>query len=265
MKRIHILDLIFYIIVMPYFPERNLVFIHLSRNAGSVIEEHLIGRRPDLFVSENNNGVKFIGHEEGLNKVLQHLTFGELRERMSPEEFDRAKIFTVIRHPYDRIVSDFEVFHGKVGMEEFREFLNQYLDDHQNKETNEEIDSRLVEIYRNFDGHYIQQHKFLLNAEGVIDPRVKILRYENLNEDIKAIVPELSGRFLKNTPNPCLGFYLSDPKIKQKIDSYYAEDFRLFGYSPVIPHLPQPNSQQKKNNAQKAQRKKKIKIQNQRN
>ena len=95
---------------MPFDRQRKLVFLHIPKTAGSSIEQAL-----DLFgpwQEENlQTGFGLIQSRDLLarnlsSNFLQHLTLAEL-EDLFPEILDQAKLFTVVRDPWQRLLSSY--------------------------------------------------------------------------------------------------------------------------------------------------------------
>ena len=125
---------------MPFVPNKNIFYIHIPRNGGSVIEKILYGESPDMY-SKKYNELLF-GYREKLTKMMQHYTYLEIIKLANKGKFQKALFFTVVRNPYHRITSDFYTFHisqeeaATKSIEElrtiFKTFLVNYLQKHKN-------------------------------------------------------------------------------------------------------------------------------------
>jgi hypothetical protein len=205
---------------MPVFEKQKLIFIHIPRTGGTSI----------FF---NNTYIEFDKKNNEVETKLNHLDIKDFRFH-SKNSFthlrftayekytktNKYKIFTIIRNPYDRIFSyyKYHIYKLKINkeilslnneFEKFNKYLNFYL---KNKQ---------YLVYRT-------QKYFLLNEHQVIDPKIKIIKYENLNQEIKNL-PKLNASinfiFKKNVYNQ------ENIEIVKK---HFLEDFINFDYSTKI-------------------------------
>jgi hypothetical protein len=205
---------------MPVFEKQKLIFIHIPRTGGTSI----------FF---NNTYIQFNTNFNEIETKLKHLDIKNFRfHSKSPfthlafteyEKYTKTnkyKIFTIIRNPYDRIFSyyKYHIYKLKINQEissldseaeKFNKYLNYFLKDKK---------------YLT----YKTQTSFLVNNDKVIDPSIKIIKYENLNEEIKNL-PRL---------NVSIDFISKkDIYIQENIEivkKHFLEDFLNLGYSTEI-------------------------------
>jgi len=94
---------------MPYFKKINTLFIHIPKTGGTSVENY--------FYSKYNIKRTFSTLFSTLqftinNHSFQHSTYLELfnNKEYLEIDFDNIKIFTIVRRPYDRIISDLFFF-----------------------------------------------------------------------------------------------------------------------------------------------------------
>ena len=141
---------------MPIF-NNEITFIHIPKCGGTSIEKFLQqnGYKMKLFTS---TGSIFInGH------TPQHCTFKELEELNLLTD----KVFTIIRPEIDRVVSEYFYIKNnrpnlKILFNSFDEFLDLFLDE---------------KNYILFDYHNVSNKEFLLNKKGVVDEKIKIFDF----------------------------------------------------------------------------------------
>lgn len=185
---------------MPLFIKNKYLFLHIPKTGGSSIEKEfkIRGDKP-VFFSE----ITYLnGHSP------QHTTYNELKSwNLIPDDFT---VFTVVRHPYERFVSEYNYRQT----EDWRESL-------------EDFSKRFLGMFRNeydWDNHHLSCSQFLKFSENV-----KILRFENLKEDFKNLTGwELIQHEMKKEKIITLAD-LTD-EIKEKIYSVWKEDFINYGY-----------------------------------
>ena len=170
---------------------------------------------------------------------LQHLTWLEMQEHklilwdtdkqrniVSNDLYQRndCEILTVVRNPYDRIISDL-LFNGILTSETIQNQNGVYrkLKKYLNKEDT-------------FDNHKLPQYMYITDSNGELIENIIILRTETLTADMKHIG---FTDFNYNLQTSKSNLEPKDTKysgaLNQKsihlINDYYKRDFELFGYT----------------------------------
>ena len=135
------------------------------------------------------------------NSSLQHLfymTIFKFRKKLNVD-FQNIKIFTVVRNPYDRIISDLFFF----------KLIKQ---DYTPKQVNNIIKNKYLNR-SDLDNHNKPQYKFITNHNCELIENIKIFKTENLNKSNDII-------------NKFLGFDINIVKdnINKNYDKYLNED-----------------------------------------
>jgi hypothetical protein len=195
---------------MPISSDNRLVFVHIPKTAGSSIEEVLQANElPDYF------GKRVAPATE---VSLQHLYLSELEQELDLQDL---KIFTVVRNPFDRIVSTYHHHKDKKGYTSwlFEDFVNHAL----NKENRRTF----------FDGHLEPQVNYVKSLKGY---KCKIFRFEELHK----VTVWLSEQLQKTIDLPHhrksdrlkdYRDYYSSESLKSLVASHYTEDIARFNYS----------------------------------
>jgi hypothetical protein len=198
---------------MPYYPDINVLFIHIPKTGGTNIENNItINTKQTLFSGETNTLLPFPYN----NKSLQHQFYTTIYKYKNELDinFENIKIFSVVRNPYDRIISD--LFWNKLikinysADEIFDVIKNNYL-------------------YRDdLDNHNIPQYKFITNEKLEIFPNIKIFKTETLNKDNEKINDFIGINFNIeiNNVNKDYSIYLNKNSISL-INDFYKKDFEL--------------------------------------
>jgi hypothetical protein len=206
---------------MPYYKEINTLFIHIPKTGGTSLEEYLNRNSSQTLFSLNTiNNILF--EKYNINTVsLQHLTYKEIYEykgMLNVDFNEHLKIITIVRDPYDRIISDLFYFH----------LINE------NNSSNDvyEIIKKYI-CARNYDNHNIPQYKFLLDNNNSLIPNVTIFKTENLSQQLKDygfqdfdVNSQINPQNIKKEK---YATYLNNNSIKL-INKFYKKDFELFNY-----------------------------------
>ena len=220
---------------MPYYPELNILFIHIPKTGGTVIEKSMKKMtKQNLFSLYPSN--KILKHPYN-NVSLQHQYYTTLytyRNLLNIRFDDTIKIFSVVRNPYDRIISD--LF--------WNDLIKPYF-------TSEQVFHVIQNKYLNrndLDNHNKPQYKFVTDDDCNLIPNIKIFRCEELNEKNDEINKyfNIDINIVQSNVNKDYSKYLNAKSIIL-INNYYKKDFELFDYPMKIvqPHLLLPNKKKK--------------------
>lgn len=189
---------------MPIF-NQDITFIHIPKCGGTSIENFAIENGFKLSLYHKGSSVLINGH------TPQHCTFSEIQKL----GLLTKKIFTVVRSDLDRVVSEFfyikkyrKYFKGE--FETFDEFLDLFLCDNN---------------YDIFDFHNKKCMDFLLNEHGVLDERIKIFNFFDIDgiENFLGIKGLKKYHDYKTDKN---NFYMSNKQI-QRIKDFYKDSIWL--------------------------------------
>lgn len=206
---------------MPYFYNDkivNILFIHIPKTGGTSVETYLSKK----YNIELNEKSLFIYKKHFMNASYQHQLYINIKNNKDffNINFNEIFIFTVVRNPYDRIVSD--LF--------FLKIINDVM-------STENICSVIKDEYliKSYDNHSIPQHLFLLDEDGEINENIKILKTETLNEDMYNLgYKDFKNHLYKIEKKKNTIDYLNSESIRI-INDYYDRDFLLFGYDKLTP------------------------------
>lgn len=201
---------------MPLCLKHNLFFIHIPKCAGTTIEKALDLQKAKCFFSKTRFDKLF-------NISPQHFSYKDLKIIFNLKRF---KLFTIIRNPYDRIVSEY-MYIQKEENEYWKNFKNLSFDLFVEKVF-------LIDEARRsnlFDNHFKLQYSFIEGGEDII----KIFKYENLQEafDWLNSTTELNLSFPheRNSEKMHYSFYFKYKKTIDTITEFYKKDLEYFNYS----------------------------------
>ena len=152
------------------------------------------------------------------NISLQHQYYTTLYKyrNLLNINFKNIKIFTIVRNPYDRIISD--LFWYRLIRKDF---------------TAEQVYKIIKNDYigKNFDNHNRPQYKFITDKNFKLFKNVKLFKTETLNQDNQKLNDYLGINInIKiNNINKDYSRYLNKDSINL-INYYYKYDFKIFNY-----------------------------------
>lgn len=205
---------------MPYFVDYNILFIHIPKTGGTSVEKYFSQKlKRKLSLKELYSITsKFNNHS------YQHLTYSELysnRKLLNIFFNSEMLIFAVVRNPYERTIS--ELF--------FQKLIKKNM-------SPKEVENKLVNYFKSrdlYDYHKIPQYLFVTDINDVINPKIKILKTETLNNDMKLLgFNDFDNIETLKTFRNELNYYdyLTDESIKM-INFYYDKDFQFFNYKKI--------------------------------
>jgi len=174
-----------------------------------------------------------------LQHSLQHLTWSEMvryNEILFENESDRRvtaespydrneyEILTVVRNPYDRVISEL-IFRGIINNETL----------HRPKIVFNKLKKFLEKQDDIFDNHKLPQYLYLLNEVGQIIENITILHTETLTDDMRRIgYTDFNHHFQVSKCKIKSGITKYSEALNRAsidlINSYYKRDFELFNY-----------------------------------
>lgn len=191
------------------FEEYQCIFIHIPKCAGQSIRNSLFD-----------------------NLLPGHITVYTYQMIYPKRTFDKFFKFTIVRNPWDRLVSSYLFLKGGGA----HQMDQQWADKHLRKFSSFEefVKSGLPNQHIRSYPHFRPQNKFLVGQEGDI-PVDFIGRVETLQEDFQTIKNELKTSqdllYVNKTPNKKRDFrkYYTE-ETKKIVFDIYNEDIILFNY-----------------------------------
>lgn len=203
---------------MPYFKNDtvNVLFIHIPKTGGTAVEYYL----SRSYTIPLSNSALYFFDTTFSHVSLQHQTLSTILDHRSRFNIEYTPmIFTVVRNPYTRLISDLSfnklITHTEAACT-ITNTIKSYL-------------QRFAEDETVLDNHVRPQHHFLI-VDGKIDPSIHILRQETLASDMDALG-------FKNFPikneSSCNYYNLLTFEAVSLINTVYKQDFLYFGYDMI--------------------------------
>lgn len=207
--------------------DRKLIFIHVPKTGGTSIEDMLWPhprRVEDLWM-----GIGPDGRNAYQTGGLQHLTAQLVKRHVGDALFDACYVFALVRHPVDRIISQFNFLNNRpdllrlLGLDGTRSFSD-YL-------------SRIVEVEH---VQWMPQSAFLLDDGGRVMP--ELFRLEDVSENFGVLAGKigLTRRAMihsqKSLPEDVPETWVTQSRDwlssdhLERIRRIYKDDFDLLGY-----------------------------------
>ena len=226
---------------MPIRHDLKLIFIHIPRTSGTKFEKLILDlkllRWPKCYINYLWGFSKYMILDSPYRCknnsffTLQHLTYTEIQSFFNNfiNEYPSIKAYktvTIIRNPYDRVLSLYKYKYGNKNSLSFIEFLNQ-------------IESILNSPpAKHGEGNskyfYLSQYDYLVNSNKTIDID-HIIRYEDFPDNFKFIHNKLENKksYFRDIYHKDNNTLLTD-EVKNKIYQIYKKDFIHF-YSDYAP------------------------------
>ena len=208
---------------MPISFDKELVFVHIPKCAGSSIEEALNidydtglrsadGIRCSQLQISNIDDLQNVERIYTKNTSPQHLPASVLK-KIIPHIFEEYTKFAVVRNPYDRIVSEYLYTKHKYHMT-FDNFIK-YV-----------FNLPKFERHVEFDSHMNTQSSFVYESNKLLVD--KIFKFENVNDVFNWLqLPEIHINSTNRT-TPWQEYYT--PELMQLVYNFYKQDFDNFNY-----------------------------------
>uniref|UniRef100_A0A6C0EUC1 Sulfotransferase domain-containing protein n=1 Tax=viral metagenome TaxID=1070528 RepID=A0A6C0EUC1_9ZZZZ len=212
---------------MPYFNNNdvNILLIHIPKTGGTSLENYF-SKKFDIPLDTNSLWMFFeteilVKNNIFFTSTLQHLTYQTIFKynKFLKINYDNITIITIVRNPYERIISDL-FFLKKINIntskEEVFDIIKTYL------------------TSDNLDNHNIPQYHFITNDNKELIPNIHILHCETLTTDMHNLGYTDFNIHIHNNPIKTDYYnFLNNDSIKL-INYFYHYDFKLFNYNKKL-------------------------------
>jgi hypothetical protein len=207
---------------LPYYPELNLIFIHIPKPAGGAIEELL---RPYRAPGNKTLLRRFLRYlpvrQDPMRAYIPgHSTTAWHRRTLGADTYGNATSFAVVRNSYERLVSEYENVR-------------------QNPKHHRHEKARRLDFnsYLRSNTRRLSQMSFIEAPDGSGVMVDRIIRFEALHDDLNGLLSEVranvalpTGGRLNSSEKKPLDHYLTEETV-QIINRACASDFHSLGYS----------------------------------
>jgi hypothetical protein len=222
---------------MPISYKHRIIFVHIPKCAGSsvqrLIDVNTIDelcfqdiKKTSIYVNPKKFSVDDVVRLT--HRTAYHYTYSELKKLLPFYFLKNFFVFSVVRNPYSRIVSE---YHYLLYQASINKAINSYVpESFQSFLT--KLDHTESDRIQMFEGHLEPQVSFLTDGEH-ISTNIKIYRYENLAECFAEIKQKTNGTVDYHTrkshiDKPYQEYYTQE--LQDKVYKFYKEDFDKFNY-----------------------------------
>jgi len=198
------------------------IFVHIPKTGGTTIES-LIWSNEEK--TEENLWMGFVDKYSNKYQTggLQHLLAKQIFCEVGKEIFLNSYKFSMVRNPFDRIVSQFESMKQR---RDLRDFIGMNASD--------SFDRYLDLIKNKKHVQWEPQWKFLYDDEGhkIVD---KVMRFENFKLEVSSLLKSFNIKideipWLNRSGRKKTEYYYCDSSY-EKVRNMYKRDFELLEYS----------------------------------
>ena len=205
---------------MPYYINKHILFIHIPKTGGTSVENYL--KHNDTQILYSFFGNKFFPTKELQKYSLQHQAYNTIYEYrdLCKIKFDnRIRIISIVRNPYNRIVSDlffFNLIKHNTNKKEVYNILQYYI-----------LSDRV-------DNNNTPQYKFVTDRHNELISNIRIFRTETLTRDMHNYGFKNFNKWdYKGKQNSIVYLKYLNRESIDLINDYYDLDFKLFDYKKL--------------------------------
>jgi len=195
---------------------KKIIFIHIPKTGGTTIESYMEKLNKPIFIG---------GYGILRNVVYQHFNYKDYIKFFGHEEYNKFIKFTIVRNPYDRIISEYywtpiNTNLGYKSGKNFDYFLKKVSNIVKNKKYNDTI----------YHDHFIPQYEFICNIDKKIMVN-RLFKFEEFNKVLEFLKnKKYNIDFKKKLNNYEKNKIKLNPIQKKKIYELYKQDFEIFKY-----------------------------------
>lgn len=200
--------------------KRKLIFVHIPKCGGTSLENEIW---PDEAQRTPENlwmGFTRPMHNAYQTGGLQHLTARLVRQVVGKQMFADCFKFAIVRHPLNRLVSQFKYMEQRADLREFAGLPPRF-----------DFSTYLDHILRTPHVQWTPQNEFLLDADGSLLVN-KTYRLEELNSNFEQFRRDIGLDIVLRHDNKTAHVAAPEisPRDKARVLEFYSADYDLLGY-----------------------------------
>lgn len=207
---------------MPYFPKYNTIFIHIPKNGGTTITQLF---SPDGMYS-NYGWVDSLKEKDFEFKHSDYIFYSEKLK----EKIQNINIFTIVRNPFERLLSYF-FFHMET---KTKKIITEYNNDNLSEIFEIYLKKMLVQnnLFSYKKNPYLTnklQTDYIVDESGKINNKIKIFKYEDYFKKNKLPILNKS-RYETHIKK----YEIYSEQTIKIVKNYFLEDFKNFNYNTEL-------------------------------
>lgn len=207
---------------MPINRTKKILFIHIPKCAGTSIARSL-----GMFFGDplTMNTEILYGIDKNNNNVLQSLPLEYYSDYVSESLISEYVKFTVVRNPYDRVLSDYSWKNrGCKTLYDFLILIKNYLSTHTKKDT--------IKYNKISPNHMLPQYEYIKSDKFTLD---HIIKFENIQQDLNDNIDKTVVLKKINTSKHerWEHYFKNHPECISLVNEIYAIDFEKFNYKKL--------------------------------
>ena len=234
---------------MPFLKEKNLIFIHIPKNAGKFIEDrYLMSDFPNSEANQGNRTIisniarAFLKLDENsqifakthgrrmfdIGLVAQHLTLIEMQlYGLVPRDLFELKVLASVRSPYSRALSLYcNVVNQNIwNQNDFEEFCKNWTKDFNLNYKHIKLCQKRLQV------------DYLIDIDGNINQNINLVHVENLVEELKVFERENNLQVVNYEKKKNINLNIKKPKLSKiaikYINDNYSRDFEILNYKKM--------------------------------
>jgi len=211
---------------------KNFIFVHVPKAAGTSVTNVLAKYTTykDLEIGGTHFGERIQPAYQDRFGIGKHSSASGIRNVIGQQAWDEMYKFSIVRNPYDRVISTYKfLLEWKGTPEAVKSKMAKF------KDINEYILSDMWEESTGPDYIFKPQAFWLTD----VNDRSKVIvdyvgKLESLDENLATIMSTIERTKLNPTESPQLnkskGEFILNSESIEKINRVYARDFKIFGY-----------------------------------
>ena len=210
---------------MPYYKIKHILFIHIPKTGGTMLNSLLKKDDIQLIYQEKYNNNIFPPPFDKYS--LQHQFYSTIYKYKNLYNLkfnNKLKIISIVRNPYTRIISDLFWF-TKLGQYNF------IKKNYTKEQIYQSIKTYLKMPPQYLDNHNTPQYKYITDNHDNLISNIKIFKLENLYKNKENINKYLNCDLnIENLQMKDYNNYLNKESINL-INTFYKKDFEIFKYA----------------------------------
>lgn len=222
---------------MPINSDLKICFVHIPKTGGTTIESIIPNILPNKEIGINPWDNQTENKQYLFGKNLQHLSINNIISQNPDVISHNFCIFTVVRNPYDRIVSMISWFNKRwikkidLSQNEFDIYINNLK---QRWKNNKLYNHELPQNY--FLGNDLSIFDYIIKLEKLNNNKInnleKIMKLKNYDFNYKFLYQE-NIKLMKSNHFDSEYYFKNNKEARILVNEIYKDDFKILNYTVI--------------------------------